>query len=147
MNIMIVNLEPTTLAFASDREESLAVAKLDAFLTGTGIVPAHRYQNELSLKKDGKRVSLFIKYASVPAGTKKAKDVNVADLPGGPALSFRLPESAYIPLMDGEFRQELEEFLKANGLWWDLRQMMALAEARTENGAVVYDILFPVKRK
>ena len=147
MNIKIIDLEPTTLAFANDRDESLAIAKLEAFLTAKGITPLHLYQNELSFKKDGKRLSVYIKYATVPHGTLKTKEVNVSDLPGGPALSFRVSEPEYIRLMDGEFRAELEVFLKENGLWWDLRQMMALAEVKLENNTLVFDIVFPVKKK
>ena len=147
MNFTILDLEPMTLAFASDRDESLAVRKLESFLSAAGITPSHRYQNELVLKKNGLRLSLYNKYAVVPAGTPKTKDVNTNDLPGGPALAFRLSETEYAALMDGDLKATIESFNEAHGLAWDLRRMIALAEPKHENGTVVHDILVPVRRK
>lgn len=147
MNIQIVDMELMTLAFSTDRDEATAIAKLDAFLAANGVTPEHLYQNELSFKKGEKRTCVYIKYAPVPRGTVKTNDVNVSDIPSGPALSFRVSEAQYIQLMDGEFRSELEIFLKQNGLWWDLRRMMALAEAKLVEGKIAFDILFPVKHK
>lgn len=147
MDITIVNLEPSTLAFANDRDETLATQKLETFLSAAGITPMHRYQNEMVMKKNGVRLALYIKYAEVPSGTVKTKEVNINEMPGGLALSYRTSEAGYIALMDGDSKGILEEYMKANNLSWDLRRMIALAEQKNENGAVVYDILFPVKRK
>ncbi|MDP3130544.1 MAG: hypothetical protein Q8N15_04310 [Bacillota bacterium] len=147
MAITLVQLEPRTLACVGDRDETLAFQKLETFLSEAGITPEHRYQNEMVMKKNGVRLALYIKYACVPSGMAKTKEIKVIDLPGGPAMSYQVSEAGYVALMDGDGRGALEEFMKENNLWWDLRQMIALAEPKDENGAVVYDILFPVKRK
>ncbi len=147
MNFTILDLEPMTLAFANDRDESLATQRLETFLAASGILPAHRYQNEMVMKKNGVRLALYIKYAVVPAGTPKTKDVNINDMPGGQALAFRVSQTEYVALQDGDLKAPLDEYMKAHDLSWDLRRMIALAEPKTENGVVVYDVLFPVKRK
>jgi len=143
MQIEFVNLEPKTIAFANDRDETLAIAKLDAFLAAAGIVPEHLYQNELVMKKDGKRLAVYIKYAAVPKGTPKTKDVNVADLAGGPALLVRITPEEYLPLTDGDLTPAIRDYLDGHGLGFDNRQANALAEARAGG----FDVFVPVKEK
>jgi len=147
MDFTIVDFEPITLAFANDRDETLANQRLDAFLAATGITPLHRYQNEMVTKKNGVRLALYIKYAEVPRGTPKTKEVNINDMPGGLALAFRASEAEYIALQDGDLKATIDDYLKAHELLWDMRRMIPLAEPIHHNGVVVYDVLFPVKRK
>ncbi|MFA5006592.1 MAG: hypothetical protein WC509_03885 [Candidatus Izemoplasmatales bacterium] len=143
MQIELVNLDPKSIAFANDRDETLANAKLEAFLANAGIVPEHRFQNELVIKKDGKRLAVYIKYASVPRGTPKTKDVNVADMAGGPALKIRISPEEYVPFTDGDLMPRIREYLDENRLGIDNRQANALAEPHGDG----YDVYLPVKGK
>jgi len=144
MIFSIVDFEPRTLAFANDLDEAAANKKLDLFLASKGIVSGHRFQNEIVMKKNGLRMAIHLRYASVPAGTVKAGDVAVVEMTAGIAVLFSVPQDGYATWTDGGFLPMIDAFLKANGLGWDLSKVVALAERRADGD---YDVLLPVKRK
>jgi hypothetical protein len=142
-NFTIIDFEPRTLALANDRDEAAAVRKLDAFLLQKGIVPEHRYQNEIVVKKNGLRLVAYIKLATVPKGTAKSGDVSVTDLGAGLALSFFVSAAEYERFSDGDLKPELDAFMEANGLGLDLSKVLVLAE-KTDEG---FACTLPVRRK
>lgn len=143
MDFTLIPFTPRTLAFASDRTEAVADSKLDAFLALRGVVPAHRYQNELVVKKNGLRLVAYIRYAEVPQGTLRAGEVSVSDLGAGEALSFFVSEDDYVRLADGDLKPAFDAYLSAHGLGWDLSKVIVLCE-RVAGG---YSCLLPVRRK
>jgi hypothetical protein len=138
----IMEKQPLSLALVYGTDEAKTIESLNAFLRANGIGETKRYFSQMAVKQHGIRTVTFIKFAVVPFGTKKTGMTMVADLPIQKYLTVQLDAESFEKFTDGEYKPDLENYLKAASLRIDFSKTLPFAEA-IETG--VFRMYMPVK--
>lgn len=148
MNLVfdIKTLEEMNLATVMGPDEPTLTASLNQFLETSGFHDSHRYTCEMATEQRGVKNVFYLQHATVPLGTKRAGTVMVIPMPKAEYLHFRLNETEYHRFGAGEFKEELESYLKTNGMKQDRSRVFGLAEKSNEGGVTYYDCYLPFRK-
>jgi len=138
----VTEKEPLSMAVVFGTEEAKVDENLAAFLKTINVGETKHYFNQMAVKQRGVRTITHVKFAIVPAETKKAGATMVVNLPAQKYLIVLVDADSFDHFIDGGYKTDLENALLARSCKIDFSRTLPFGE-RTESGS--YQFYMPIK--
>ena len=141
-----VSLNAMSLAMGWGNEEQKVVDNLKVFRSQHNVGEEKWYFSKLTVSQHGVVNSTFIKFVTVPLGTKGANGISIFDLPALTYACMHLSEAEYQKFTEGGYQDEFKLYDQTPGVRrMDISKILPFAEKIVKSSSTVYDIYIPLK--
>jgi predicted transcriptional regulator YdeE len=140
-DLITLDMKYLAMAMADTKENALSI--LNLFLQEHALSNAEHFEFQFRISQGGQKHILYLSYAVIPEQLKAKSPMQVVKLNSNLYMHFTITHHEYNQVLDGEYKNIYDEFLKAHDLSLDMSSIFGLFKENQEG----YDVYIPCKKK
>jgi|GEM_PF-2899468 len=142
----MVSLNAMSLAMAWGKEEQIVIDNLKVFRAAHNVGEEKWYFSQMTVKQHDVVATSFIKFVTVPFGTKGGNGITVFDLPALSYACMHLSEAEFAKFTSGGYQDDLKEYDRIPGVRrMDISRILPFAEKIVNGPTTGYNVYIPLK--
>lgn len=141
-----VSLNAMSLAMGWGKEEEKVIESLKAFRSQHNTGEEKWYFSQMTATQHGVVNTTFIKFVTVPIGTKGANGISIIDLPALSYACMHLSEAEFQKFTSGGYQDDFKAYDRTPGTrHMDISKILPFAEKIVKGTVTTYDVYIPFK--
>ncbi|TNF06948.1 MAG: hypothetical protein EP317_05680 [Bacillota bacterium] len=140
-DLVTLDMKYLAMAMADTKENSENI--LNLYLHEHAIQNTELFEFQFRISQGGQKHILYLSYAVIPEQLKAKSPMQVVKLNTNLFMHFTVTHHEYNQVLDGEFKNIYDEFLKAHDLVLDISSIFGLFKENDQG----YDVYIPCKKK
>jgi hypothetical protein len=141
-----VSMPAMSLAMAWGRDGQKTIDALKAFRAQHNVGDEKWYFSQMTARQHDVVTSTFIKFVTIPLGTKGTDGITIIDLPAMSYACMHLTEGEFQKLAEGGYQDDFKAYDRTPGVRrMDITKILPFAEKVINGATTVFNVYIPLK--